>query len=391
MNTRAARSPQQPPSEELQEEIDARRKEIFTDAYAMSIGELANIYEDGELDLHPEFQRMFRWTLLQKSWFIESLLLNIPVPSIFVYQNSDANWDVIDGLQRLSTIFEFMGILRDERGCVLTPSTLQAGQYVKQLEGKNWQGDSPDSLSDLQRRLIKRAKLDVRIIKRESSEEARLHLFNRLNTGGSALSEQEVRNCLILMSNKNVLSWLGSMAESEAFRTCLSITDRAERESYDYELVTRFLVFWSTPHDELRQMKDVHAFLTEHITRIARDLAASEDGTESHGFNDVFRGVFEILAETVGSDAFRKYDEDRDKFTGGFSVAAYELVTLSLSKNLKKLQSKDVETQKRLVLSEISKAWRTVLASKRSGGRRATERIPTLLAYLEVDSELLKI
>lgn len=78
----------------------------------MSIGEITSLYKDNELDIHPEFQRVFRWSLPQKSKLIESVLLGIPLPSIFVSQRDDGVWDVIDGVQRLSTIFEFIGIFK---------------------------------------------------------------------------------------------------------------------------------------------------------------------------------------------------------------------------------------------------------------------------------------
>ena len=82
----------------LSDEITRRRQEIFSDGYSMSVGELISMYEHDQLDLHPQFQRFFRWTNLQKSRLIESLLLGIPVPSIFVSQRNDGVWDVIDGL-----------------------------------------------------------------------------------------------------------------------------------------------------------------------------------------------------------------------------------------------------------------------------------------------------
>ena len=98
----------------LQNEIDLKSKEIHTENLSMSIGEVISMYNDGDLDIHPEFQRFYRWTLNQKSKLIESILLNIPIPSIFVAQRKDGVWDVVDGLQRLSTIFEFIGVLKDE-------------------------------------------------------------------------------------------------------------------------------------------------------------------------------------------------------------------------------------------------------------------------------------
>ena len=98
----------------LQDEINDKVGKIFRDSYQMSIGELINLYKDGEMDIHPEFQRVFRWSDYQKTRLIESIMLNIPIPSIFVNQNEDGVWDIIDGVQRLSTIFQFVGICKDE-------------------------------------------------------------------------------------------------------------------------------------------------------------------------------------------------------------------------------------------------------------------------------------
>ena len=90
----------------LNQGILKHRAEIRTDGYPISIGELLAMYKDSELDIHPEFQRFFRWSPEQKSRLIESLLLGIPLPSIFVSQRENGIFDVIDGLQRLSTIFQ---------------------------------------------------------------------------------------------------------------------------------------------------------------------------------------------------------------------------------------------------------------------------------------------
>lgn len=77
----------------LREEIQEKRKEIVVDAYAMSIGEIVNLYNDEELDVHPEFQRFFRWDDNQKTRLIESILLGIPIPPIFVSQKTNGKWD----------------------------------------------------------------------------------------------------------------------------------------------------------------------------------------------------------------------------------------------------------------------------------------------------------
>ena len=99
----------------LKEEISAKRKEIVVDAYPMSIGEMMNLYKDDELDVHPEFQRFFRWDDEQKTRLIESILLGIPIPPIFVAQRIDGKWDVIDGQQRLSTVLQFLQVLKKRK------------------------------------------------------------------------------------------------------------------------------------------------------------------------------------------------------------------------------------------------------------------------------------
>jgi uncharacterized protein with ParB-like and HNH nuclease domain len=102
----------------LLQQVEEKRKEIFTDSYPMSIGELVNLYKDGDLEINPAFQRFFRWSETQKVRLIESILLGIPLPSIFVAQREDGVWDLVDGLQRISTILYFMNELKNEEGVV---------------------------------------------------------------------------------------------------------------------------------------------------------------------------------------------------------------------------------------------------------------------------------
>jgi uncharacterized protein with ParB-like and HNH nuclease domain len=95
----------------LETEIETARRKVNTDEYGMSIGEIVTMYEKEELVINPSFQRLFRWEDHQKSKFIESILLGIPIPPIFVFETDKGQWELIDGLQRLSTILEFMGLL----------------------------------------------------------------------------------------------------------------------------------------------------------------------------------------------------------------------------------------------------------------------------------------
>ncbi|MDV6288453.1 DUF262 domain-containing protein [Streptomyces sp. UP1A-1] len=151
----------------------------------MSIGEVLSLYKDGDIDVHPEFQRIFRWNDDQKSRLVESILLGIPIPPIFVSQRDDGIWDIIDGVQRLSTIFQFVGVYRDHEGRLVSPLTLQPTEYLPALEGYSWEvaTEGGEVFTNAMRRDFKRAKLEFRIIRKESDENAKYDLFQRLNSG----------------------------------------------------------------------------------------------------------------------------------------------------------------------------------------------------------------
>lgn len=255
----------------LQDEIELMRKEIRTDGYSMSIGEWISLYEKDEVDIHPEFQRFFRWTSGQKTRLIESILLGIPIPPVFVSQREDGVWDVVDGLQRLSSIYQFVGILTDEDDKAIDPLVLEGTKYLPSLEGKKWEDpyDPDNSFSTAQRLFIKRAKIDVTMIQKESHQIAKYELFQRLNTGGSLATPQEVRNCIMVMYNKRMYQWIRELSDLESFRECVALTDKALEEQYHLELVLRFIVFRSLSEAELRQAKDVGPFLTDKMVEIA--------------------------------------------------------------------------------------------------------------------------
>ena len=228
----------------LEEEVDEQRRSIRTDGYPMSINELATMYKDDELELHPEFQRFYRWSDEQKSRLIESLLLGIPIPSFFVYQRPDGVWDVIDGLQRLSAIFQLMGILKDVDDDPVPPLTLTGTKYLPTLYNRTWGTNEADPSGlggDLQR-VLKRSKLDIKIVLRESDADTRLELFQRLNSGGTELSAQELRNCMILMVRPELLETFREFASHSSFVETVGLSDRNLEEQYDVELIVRFVV-----------------------------------------------------------------------------------------------------------------------------------------------------
>lgn len=306
----------------LVKEVEEKRRQIQTDAYPMSIGEIANLYTEEELDIHPEFQRIHRWDDEQKSKLIESLLLGIPLPSIFVSQRPDGVWDVIDGVQRLSTIFSFMGIYKNEENELEQPFTLISTKLLPSLQGKEWDSDGENAIDIELKRQFKREKLDIKIIKKESDPVAKYDLFQRLNTLGTKLSDQEVRNCLLIMLNKSFYEMVKELAQDENFKNTIPLTDRQVKEKYDYELALRFIVYRWFLNNRDYSIGDVGEFITEIMEKLATDKAFNMQEQKSF-----FNHIFTVINVYFGEDAFRKRKENGSTI-GAFSLSYYEAILL---------------------------------------------------------------
>lgn len=354
----------------LIDEINEKRMEIRTDGYPMSIGEWISIYEKNELDIHPEFQRFYRWSDTQKSSFIESILLGIPIPAIFVTQRQDGVWDVVDGLQRLSTIFQMLGILKDEKGKSVAPLVLNSTKYLPSLDGVQWENSNPKHEVPNEAKLFfKRTKISASIVLKESDPNAKYDLFQRLNTGGSQLSPQEVRNCLLVMLNDKMYKWIKELASYENFQMCVALSDSAIEEAYDIELVLRFIVFFGMGDDDFKKIGDVGAFLTEKMSDIA--LAKKFPKTQ---YEEIFKKTFDALFKSVGSDAFKRYNKSKKRHEGGFLLSQYEVVALGLAHNINTI-SPSIN-----ISAKIKSIWSNILYTKWAGsGITAARRVPRII------------
>ena len=267
----------------LKQEVDEKSKEIFTDSYSVSLGEIMSMYKEGELNIHPDFQRVFRWSDIQRSKLIESILLGIPIPSIFVSQEENGKWDIVDGLQRLSTIFQFFGILKDENGTIIPKLILQKTKILHLLEGVTIETIDPSLALD-----IKRSKMNVQIVQRKSDDKLRYELFQRLNSLGSRLTDQELRNCLILMMNKPFYVWLLELSKDQNFLDTVSLSDKQIEEQYSMELVLRFLIFKNSSLEDIKSSNDIAEFLNEKTQEMCLNVTFNYE-TEKNSFLKVFK------------------------------------------------------------------------------------------------------
>lgn len=325
----------------LQDEIIEKSSKIFRDSYQMSIGELINIYRDEEMDIHPEFQRVFRWSDAQKTRLIESIMLNIPIPSIFVSQNEQGIWDVIDGVQRLSTIFQFVGIFKDDDGVKLDPLKLLKTDYLPSFENMLWDNkENPEkSFNKEQQLAFKRSRIDVIIVKKESDPNTKYELFQRLNTGGTRLSDQEVRNCLMIMTNRDFYHFIFELSNNADFKNCVSISDRKEDEQFKLELVLRLLIAQYIDFDTIRSYSDLRDLLDKETINLIEQLDENLDENSYTSIQADFERTFKILNNTLGEDSFKKFSEG--KYKGPFLVSAFQCIASGVLNNLDYLESLD--------------------------------------------------
>jgi len=347
--------------EQIVEQINNAKKEFVTDGYTMSIGEVISMYRDGELEIDPDFQRSFRWSITQQTRLIESILIGIPLPSIFVYQNKEGKWEVVDGVQRLSTILRFVGKLQNSEDEDMHPTILQETKLLPCLRELTWEKLPQELQLD-----FKRARIEVKIIKQVSDANAKFEVFQRLNIS-SPLSGQEYRNALMVMMNKDFHKWVLELAEYPAFKTCINLTDKWLEEKYDHELVLRLFIFSKYT---FRKGK-VDDFLNEAIFYDNDKLLAKIEKGEFSLKNEKekFTKTFDILKRIKGDAVFQKIGKGRQ-----FLESYYEAIAMGVYSNI---ESYDIENENDIsVLKEkIDKIEKQENFTEFRGGRGASAEV----------------
>ncbi len=244
---------------EIEKKILEFRNELKTDRLDMSFGEIMNLYEEGDLIITPEYQRAYRWKHYQKTRFIESILLGIPIPPIFVAEDKEGKWELVDGLQRISTIFTFFGALKNNKNnknnFALTETDL-LGNILENI--------TLEKLSTKLKLTIKRAVCRVEILRWDSKLDMRYELFNRLNTGATPLKPQEIRNCIFIGDLNNSIQ---KLASNKNFIELVNPTDNQKDEMFLEELVLRHFAFKSK-YNNLIIEKSIQDFLSNYMKEV---------------------------------------------------------------------------------------------------------------------------
>lgn len=360
--------------QELTAQLKDARRQVVTDGYDMSIGEIASMYKSGELIIDPNYQRLYRWDESQRTRFVESLLLGIPVPPIFVFQRETGVWELIDGLQRVSTVLQLMGDLRhpDE---YYPPLILGGTNLLPGLSGMKWKpahdGDMEafDTTMQLQ---MKRTRMRVEILRKESDEDAKFELFQRLNTGGTRLSEQEVRNSVLVMLNNEFYDWLVQRTQLPSFVSTVQLTETQRNQQQAVEIVLRFVAYRQHPY---QRGLDVN----EYLDVAARRLAKLDTAILSHE-SDLFEWSFDTLQQALGNEVFKRWDGSRH--LGAFSISAFDAIAYGVAINREAIESIPDSDRQEWLAQRVRGLWTDPTFQANSGsGVRGTTRLTNLLPH----------
>ncbi|MHA6824156.1 DUF262 domain-containing protein [Ralstonia pseudosolanacearum] len=263
----------------LQDQLQKERRLVSFDSYDVTIKQLLDMYEAGHIFVPPEYQRQFVWGPDRQSQLIESAFLGIPIPSLFMATNPDSTWEVVDGVQRIGTLAHFVG----------TPELLKAigRDTVLQIAGLEKLPDMVDlKFTDLpgpMQLMFTTRPIRVTVLNDKSDMSVRFDLFERLNTGGISLTDQEIRNCVYRGAFNDDLK---ECATDQNFENVIKLKPADEKNGSKEELVLRFFAFLNNYQ---KFDHSVRGFLNDYMkARLQSKLTPEE--------KIVFKKTFAFLA-----------------------------------------------------------------------------------------------
>ena len=286
----------------------------------MSIGSLSSRLENNELDLTPDFQRQANvWDIKRKSRLIESVLLRIPLPSFYLSEDEDGVYAVVDGLQRLCTIFHFINHAELNRvtGAKLNPLRLKDLQYLKELEDTSF-----DELDRKFQRRINELEITANIIRASTPPAVKFNVFARLNQGGMPLNAQEIRNAIYPGTWRKKLQQL---ANNKSFLKATEGKIKSQRQQ-DVELVLRFVALWQLgPPFKRAANKTLDDFLNDTVEKELRHWGDEKWGAAALAFESALNAAQAIF----GKHVFRKSVGQSSRTPINRGLFEAELIALS--------------------------------------------------------------
>lgn len=299
-------------------------KDIRITTKTFTIREIYTQITEGDLDLAPDFQRSFVWRADQQVRLIESILLGIPLPAFYFNQDKLGAHQVIDGVQRLTTLKHFMSDKLELDRAYL--------EYLRPLSGEKF-----TTLDPATRRRFAGTQIVAHVIEPQTPDAVKYDIFNRVNTGGSPLTAQEIRHC---MSKTRSREFLRGLVESPSFDQVMGRTFwskqpsgewvRNNKRMADRELALRFCTFYTLPMEEYARAPSLDAFLLQFTRMIDQELASTLPDTNLSKMAKAFERAMQNCDAVLGRAAFRLLNRPSDR-RGPLNRAIFESQAIALA------------------------------------------------------------
>lgn len=298
---------------DIERQFADAQSRLVLQASDLSLESIASMVDGEAIDVRPEFQRRERWTASQASALIESFLLNIPVPPVYLAEEEFGQYSVIDGKQRITAVHNFM---RDE--LALTRLT-----RFEALEGKRFR-DLPPALRNA---LQVRPYIRVVTLLRQSDSVVKYEVFHRLNSGGEPLNAQEIRNVIYRGAFNNLIM---GMSQHPFLQAALKIRDKRSpnyQTMQDVEYVLRFLTLESSWRN----------FSGDFRTSMDSFMAGNQHASDAllRRYETRFMNAIDACERIWGEFAFRRFDNGqwRNQVLGGLYDA--QMIAVSTMSDVK--------------------------------------------------------
>lgn len=270
-------------------EIPHDVRKLTTQAYDKSVSDVVRMISDKELILDPDYQRNYVWDNKKASKLIESIILNVPIPVIYVSEEEDCTWSVIDGLQRLNSLKRFFD----------GKFKLSGLEILSELNKCDYKSLPSKSL-----RMLKNGLLRIIMVTADSNDDIKYDIFMRLNTGSVHLNEQELRNCLYRGKLNNFLL---NESKNPQWLEMLGLKEPHTRMS-DRELLLRFLALgtsWNKYEKTVTGYKgNMKSFLNNFMKQHQNDVG------NINYYKTLCEETIAKVYEVYGELAFRRLNED---------------------------------------------------------------------------------
>ena len=215
-------------------DLPQEKRVVYVDRNDRSISELKDWVNTGDLDLAPAFQRSYVWDDKKASLLVESILLKIPIPSIYLAEEEDGKYTIVDGQQRLRSFIRFID----------NEFKLKKLMLLTDIEGKLFK----DLDEDMQKK-IRRASLPTIEIRKDTTPIVKFEIFERLNVGSVKLTDQELRNCVYRGKYNNLIK---ELSEDKCFLHLLGFKNKIRDRMQEREFVLHFLAFYNQTYLEYK-------------------------------------------------------------------------------------------------------------------------------------------